>query len=73
MQRQHHISVSPVAGGWALGCGEGLQPMLFLSGACAEQQARNLARRLTAAGDVAEVLVHDRASALIGATRYVAS
>jgi len=70
MHRHFEISVSPVAGGWAVGCSGSLQPMLFLSGARAERQARDLARRLCAGGDHAQVRVHDRRDDLISATRY---
>jgi hypothetical protein len=45
---------------------------MFLSGGKAEERARALAARLSNAGDDARVLVHDRSSRLVGATRYFA-
>jgi hypothetical protein len=70
MRREFEISVAPVEGGWSVLCGSQLHPMMFLSGARAEQQARALARRLSLTGDHASVKVHDRTSTLVGATRY---
>ena len=45
MTRQHKIAVAPVDGGWSIACDGGLEPMMFLSGARAEAQARALAQR----------------------------
>jgi hypothetical protein len=70
MPHEFVISVSPVDGGWSVRCEDGLQPMMFLSGARAEEQARALARRLSLYGDIAQVRVHDRGGKLVGATRY---
>ena len=73
MIRQHHIAVAPVeGGGWSLACDLGLEPMMFLSGARAEAQARALARRLSEAGGEVELTVRDRSRALVGMTRYLA-
>ncbi|HEY8616249.1 hypothetical protein [Phenylobacterium sp.] len=70
---EHRISVTPVDGGWSLACEGETQPQLFLSGRCAEAQARALALALSRAGDEAFVYIHDRTDALIGATRYSAA
>ena len=72
MTRRHRIAVSPVDGGWSIACDDGLEPMMFLSGARAEAQARALARRLAEAGEEVELTVRDRSSALVGHTRYLA-
>jgi hypothetical protein len=72
MKRQHRIAVAPVDGGWAIACDGGLQPMMFLSGARAEAQARALARRLAQAGGEVELTVRDRSETLVGHTRYPA-
>jgi hypothetical protein len=71
MGHDHLIIVEPVGGGWQVGCDE-MQPLMFLSGGRAEAQARIIARCLTRLGDDARVVVHDRASGLIGAHRYFA-
>jgi hypothetical protein len=74
MTHQHHIAVAPVeGGGWSLVCDYGLEPMMFLSGARAEAQARALARRLSEAGGDVELTVRDRSRTLIGQTRYRAA
>jgi hypothetical protein len=72
MLRQHHIAVTPVAGGWALAVDGGLEPMMFLSGARAEAQARALARRLSEAGLEVQLTVRDRSRTVVGLTRYLA-
>ncbi|WP_374468646.1 hypothetical protein [Phenylobacterium sp.] len=69
---EHRISVGPVDGGWAVLCEGETQPLMFLSGRRAEEQARNLALALTRGGMAAVVSVHDRSQALIGAARYEA-
>jgi hypothetical protein len=73
MWRDHMILVAPVEGGWSVRCDEGLQPLMFLSGARAEEQARVLARCIARGGDDAHVVVQDRRSALVGSTRYFGS
>ena len=70
MTHRHQIAVSPVAGGWSLAVDGGLEPMMFLSGARAEAQARALAQRLSEAGGDVEVTVRDRSRALVGSTVY---
>jgi hypothetical protein len=72
MTQEFHISVGPVAGGWAVEYGQGLAPMLFLSGAQAEAQARALARRLSQHGGRGQLDVRDRSLALVAALNYVA-
>jgi hypothetical protein len=71
--REGAISVGPVPGGWRLEasvCGQGL---MFLSGACAERQARALARRLAGLGYDMRVEVRDRRNAVAGQFRYPAA
>jgi hypothetical protein len=70
MTRHVDITVGPVAGGWAVVCDQISEPMVFLSGGRAEAQARALARSLSQAGKHVSLKVHDRAQALVGATRY---
>jgi len=70
MTCQHHIAVAPVEGGWSVVCDGGLEPVMFLSGARAEAQARALASRLSeAVGDVV-VTVRDRSRTVVGSLRY---
>ena len=70
MTHRYRISVGPVQGGWSVGCDAVREPMVFLSGARAEAQARALAHRLSEAGEEVELTVHDRAEVLVGRTRY---
>jgi cell division protein FtsZ len=70
MWRDHIIIVAPVDGGWTVRCDEDMQPLMFLSGARAEEHARTLAQRFAGMGDDAEVVIHDRQDTLVGATRY---
>lgn len=73
LHREGAISVAPVQGGWRLEaavCGQGL---MFLSGACAERQARTLARRLAGLGYDMRVEVRDRRNAVAGCFRYPAT
>lgn len=72
MTQNYRISVAPVDGGWSVSCDAMREPMVFLSGARAEAQARALARRLSQAGEEVELTVHDRASVLVGSTCYSA-
>lgn len=66
------ISVLPVSGGWRVVSPLDDTPLMFLSGAKAEEKAKALAARLAAAGRDARVLIHDRIRALIGTWRYFA-
>jgi hypothetical protein len=72
MRSEIQIFVAPVEGGWTVQFDRDLQPLMFLSGARAEQQARALARKISQSGEDVEVLVHDRSRTLVGATRYAA-
>lgn len=65
MDHDHLITVRPVAGGWRVALDD-LQPLMFLSGRKAEQHARILAAHLAEIGDRAQVMIHDRASVLVG-------
>jgi hypothetical protein len=68
----HHftIAVGPVEGGWSVACDAVREPMMFLSGARAEAQARALAQRLSDAGEDVQLTVRDRAHTLVGSARY---
>lgn len=67
------VSVTPVEGGWAVTSSLSDQPMMFLSGVQAEAKARSLAKLIANAGGDAQVIVHDRRNALVGAVRYFAA
>ncbi len=67
------ISVKPVPGGWAVEAGLSAYPLVFLSGGQAERKARQLAQVVADQGYDAQVLIHDRQSAQIGAFDYRAS
>ena len=69
----HAILVVPVEGGWRVHSPFDDTPLMFLSGAKAEEKAKALAERLAAAGRDARVLIHDRTEALIGTWRYFAA
>lgn len=69
----HHISVVPVEGGWRVLSPFDDTPLMFLSGAKAEEKAKALAERLAAAGRDAQVLIHDRTQTLIGTWRFFAA
>jgi len=69
MTRSYQIAVEPVAGGWSV-VSDGREPMMFLSGARAEAQARALARRLSEAGEDVELIIRDRSRTVAGAARY---
>lgn len=66
------VSVMPTAGGWSVQSDLMGAPLMFLSGAKAEERARALAERIAATGRDAKVLVHDRSQALVGTWRYFA-
>lgn len=70
--REGAISVGPVQGGWRLEAAVCGQALMFLSGACAERQARALARRLAGLGYDMRVEVRDRRNAVAGRFRYPA-
>ena len=66
------ISVVPVSGGWSVETELVAAPLMFMSGAKAEEKARALAQRVAVAGRDAKVLVHDRSRTLVGTWRYFA-
>lgn len=68
----HHIFVLPAEGGWRVQSALSGAPMMFLSGAKAEEKAKALAKRIAAAGRDARVLIHDRSEALVATVRYFA-
>jgi hypothetical protein len=72
MTQHYTIAVGPVEGGWSVVCDAAQEPMVFLSGARAEAQARALAQRLSLDGDEVELTVRDRAKMLVGSSRYYA-
>lgn len=72
MSGDHVISVVPVEGGWSLECATGLNPLLFLSGGRAEENAHALAKVFAELGRDVRILVHDRQKALIGTALYFA-
>jgi hypothetical protein len=72
MPRRYFIAVAPIEGGWSVACDAVREPMVFLSGARAEAQARALAVRLSDAGDDVELTVRDRAQVLVGTASYPA-
>ncbi len=68
-----HILVGPaVGGGWRVDCDMPLEPAYFRSGARAEQTARTLAERVSAAGVDAKVIIADRRDQVVATQRYFA-
>lgn len=65
------VRVSPIQGGWRVQSA-GLADLMFLSGARAEEKARNLAACLARCGIDVMLVIHDRASQVVGARRYFA-
>ena len=70
MHKDHLITVEPVAVGWRVALDD-LQPLMFLSGAKAEQHAHGLAARLSRFGDVTRVTIHSPTDSVVG-SRYAA-
>ena len=66
------VKVRRVGAAWMVDGANGLEPMLFLSGAKAEAQAHALARGIAQVGSDARVAIHDRAQQLVGTFRYFA-
>jgi hypothetical protein len=64
------ITVKPVQGGWSVEAGLNVYPLVFLSGGQAERKARQIAEVVAAQGHDAEVRIHDRQSAQVGAFLY---
>jgi hypothetical protein len=73
MQDKQLIQVLPVDGGWTVDCSLSGQPLMFLSGARAEEKARSLAICLAGMGQDVRVVVHDRMKTPIGAILFSAS
>lgn len=67
---QSKIKVGPVAGGWIVDGVEGLEPLIFRSGARAEAHARALALVIAQGGSDADVAVLDRRDRPVGAYRF---
>ena len=66
------IVVGPVEGGWSVDCALIAMPLMFLSGARAEEKARAMGIFLSRLGADALVFIHDRQRALIGTAHYFA-
>lgn len=64
------VFVRPADGGWQVLSAFADAPQMFLSGAKAEAAAHALAERLQRGGAVAEVVVEDRLSQVVGQRRY---
>ncbi len=62
--RPHRIDIIPVQGGWYVTSALCGLPLMFLSGACAEAQARRLGAAVQAVGGTAEIRIHDRSGGL---------
>jgi hypothetical protein len=71
MGRDYRILVEAASVGWRVSI-DNLQPLMFLSGAKAEQYARDLAVRLGQLGGETEVTIRDPAKALVGADGHAA-
>lgn len=66
----NRIAVIPVEGGWSIRTALSGAPLMFLSGAKAEAEAKALGQRFADAGQDAQVLIHDRAQTLVATFRY---
>jgi hypothetical protein len=66
------IAVVPVEGGWSVECSMTGQPLFFLSGAKAEENARKLGACIAELGQDVRVMIHARDSALVGTRTYFA-
>ena len=66
------VRVQPLGASWVVDGAQGLEPLLFLSGAKAEAQAHALARSIAHCGADARVAVHDRTGQVVGTFRYFA-
>lgn len=64
------IEVGPAEGGWRLRCPVSDLVLVFLSGAEAERQARQLARVLACQGETVQVLIRDRRNMVVGASMF---
>jgi hypothetical protein len=66
------LKVGPAGGGWWVDCDLPLEPTFFHSGAKAEQAARALALRLTAAGREVRIFIKDQSERAVATHRYFA-
>lgn len=64
------VTVTPLEGGWCVASTFSTLPLVFFSGAQAEQSARRLALTLAGAGRDAHVIVRDRRNVQIGTVCY---
>lgn len=67
------IRVAAIPGGWTVQASFSRYPLVFRSGARAEQSARALARALAQNGSLVRLLIHDRNGRLAGAPRLAAA
>jgi len=72
MAGEQVIEVVPVEGGWSLQCSMTGQPLFFLSGAKAEENARKLGACIAELGQDVRVMIHARDSTLAGMHRHIA-
>ena len=66
----HVVTVTPLEGGWCVASSFSSLPLVFFSGAQAEQSARRLALTLAGSGRDAHVIVRDRRNVQIGTVCY---
>jgi hypothetical protein len=71
MTGEQVIVVVPVDGGWSVQCSLTGQPLFFMSGAKAEENARKLAACIAELGQDARVMIHARDSSLVGTHRHI--
>jgi hypothetical protein len=64
------VQVTPADGGWAVHCTALQEPLMFLSGRRAEDQARRLASCLAGLGRAVRMEIQDRSGRTIGVLTY---
>jgi len=67
------LRVRPAAGGWKVESTDGVEPMMFLSGARAERSARALAQTIARAGKGVRLVIEDRSAQVVGAMSFAAA
>lgn len=67
------IEVAPAPGGWTVCVHGEARPVAFLGGRAAEQAARRLAQRVSAAGRPVRLTIRLRDGSIAGRLRYPAS
>lgn len=67
------VQVTPADGGWSVHCSTLHQPLMFLSGRRAEEQARRLAECLAGLGRHVRLEIQDRSGRTIAVRSYAAS